>query len=80
LLGHRKEIAKFLMRTFSSRSTFLCGKILRRAGTVVRMQKLKISYQYPMSRSIILFTHRDHSGFEDPGLLEDLRLCLLGED
>jgi hypothetical protein len=25
LLGNRKKIAKFLMRTFTCRSTFLCG-------------------------------------------------------
>jgi hypothetical protein len=36
LLGYRKKIAKFLMRTFTCRSTFLYGKIAYFKGNMSR--------------------------------------------
>jgi hypothetical protein len=38
LLGNRKKIAKFLMRTFTCRSTFLYGTIYGGLGTGVVIQ------------------------------------------
>jgi hypothetical protein len=57
------------MKTLLAALPSSVGQILRRAGMVaqtmvVLMHELKISYQYPRSRPIILFTQRDHPGYE----------------
>jgi hypothetical protein len=50
LLGHRKKIAKFLMRTFACRSTFLYGVAVHAPCTCI---EIKINIPTPVIPSVL---------------------------